>query len=57
LTRLLVVNQYYAPDLASSGQLLAELCEALADSGMEVQVVASQLSYTDGAGPRQSLKF
>jgi glycosyltransferase involved in cell wall biosynthesis len=51
LTKLLVVNQYYAPDLASSGQLLAELCEALAASGMEVHVVASQPSYTDGAAP------
>ena len=51
MTRLLVVNQYYAPDLASSGQLLAELCEALAASGMEVHVVASQPSYTEGAAP------
>ena len=49
MTKLLVINQYYAPDLASSGQLLAELCEALADSGMEVHAVASQPSYTDGA--------
>lgn len=51
MTRLLVINQYYAPDLASSGQLLAELCEALAQSGMEVHAVASQPSYTTGAEP------
>ena len=51
MTKLLVVNQYYAPDLASSGQYLAELCEAFAESGMEVHAVASQPSYTDGAVP------
>lgn len=43
--RLLVVNQYYAPDVAASGQIAADLCEGLVKRGFEVHVVAGQPSY------------
>ncbi len=44
--RLLVMNQYYSPDVASTGQLAAELCAHLAQAGFEVHVVTGQPSYT-----------
>ena len=47
--RLLAVNLYYAPDVASSGQLLAELCAGLAGLGFEIRVIAGQPSYTSYA--------
>ncbi len=43
---VLVVNQYYAPDLASTGQLAAEFCAGLARRGFAVRVVVGQPSYT-----------
>ena len=45
LCRILVVNQYFTPDIASSGQLLNELCVGLSDKGHELTVVCSQPSY------------
>ncbi len=47
--KLLVVNQYYAPDVASTGQLAAEICSSLARRGLEVHVVTGQPSYTASA--------
>lgn len=44
--KVLVINQYYAPDLASTGQLAAELCEGLVWRGFEVHVVTGQPSYS-----------
>jgi colanic acid biosynthesis glycosyl transferase WcaI len=44
--KLLVINQYYAPDIASTGQLAAELCESLASQGFEVHVVTGRPSYS-----------
>lgn len=46
---ILVINQYYRPDVASSGQLLAELCEFLSSSGMTIHVITGQPSYTSDA--------
>lgn len=46
---ILVINQYYRPDVASSGQLLSELCEFLYSEGINVHVVTGQPSYTTGA--------
>jgi colanic acid biosynthesis glycosyl transferase WcaI len=46
--RLLVINLYYAPDVASTGQYAAEICRTLAGRGFEVHVVAGQPSYTSG---------
>ena len=48
-TKLLVINQYYAPDVASTGQLLAEICAGLARNGSDVHVVTGQPSYTTTA--------
>jgi len=42
--RILVVNQYFHPDVASTGQILTELCEDLAQHH-EVTVVAGRPSY------------
>lgn len=42
--RILVVNQYFHPDLASTAQLLTELCNDLVD-GHEVHVVCGRPSY------------
>jgi colanic acid biosynthesis glycosyl transferase WcaI len=42
--RILVVNQYFHPDLASTGQLLTELCEDLTEHH-EVTVVVGRPSY------------
>ncbi len=42
---LLVINQYYAPDLASTGQYAAQLCAGLAQRGVEVTVITAQPSY------------
>ncbi|WP_221039063.1 glycosyltransferase family 4 protein [Gelria sp. Kuro-4] len=47
--RLLVINQYFAPDTAASGQVLASLCEGLAHRGFEIIVVCGFPSYTDDA--------
>jgi len=44
--KILVINQYYAPDVASTGQLAAELCSGLPRQGFEVHVVTGQPSYT-----------
>ena len=42
---VLVINQYYAPDVASSGQLLADLCEGLVLQSHSISVVCAQPSY------------
>ncbi|MFQ5796095.1 MAG: glycosyltransferase family 4 protein [Candidatus Bipolaricaulia bacterium] len=44
--KLLVINQYYAPDVASTGQYAAEICSSLTRQGFEVHVVTGQPSYT-----------
>lgn len=46
---ILVINQYYRPDVASSGQLLAELCEFLSSSSITIHVITGQPSYTSDA--------
>ena len=49
--RLLVVNLYYAPDLASTGQYAADICAHLAARGVAVHVVTGAPSYTPAAPP------
>jgi len=44
--RVLVVNQYYAPDVASTGQYATDICIGLSKKGHEVHVVTAQPSYT-----------
>jgi len=48
--RVLFVNQFYVPDVAATGQLLADVAEALAGRGHEVHVVCSRRAY-NGGGP------
>ena len=45
---LLFVNQHYTPDVAATGQCLADLAEHLASDGYDVEVMASRTRY--GAG-------
>jgi glycosyltransferase involved in cell wall biosynthesis len=45
---IVILNQYYVPDVASTGHLLHELAQALAESGHRVQVLTCRPSY----GPR-----
>jgi len=58
VARFLFVNQYYWPDVASTGQHLMDLCETLAARGHAVRVVCSRGQYLEGAGtaPRFELK-
>ncbi|MCA9300126.1 MAG: hypothetical protein KDA28_13730, partial [Phycisphaerales bacterium] len=49
-TKLVVLNQYYVPDVASTGHLLHELSVELAEQGFDVSVVTSRPSY----GPRET---
>ena len=46
--RLLAINQFYAPDLSATSQLLTQLCEDLAELGDDVSVIASRGSYLGG---------
>lgn len=43
--RVTILNQYYAPDVASTGRLLHELAQELVKRGADVSVVTSQPSY------------
>ena len=45
---LLFVNQHYAPDVAATGQCLADLAEHLAHDGYDVEVLASRTRYAAG---------
>ena len=49
LTKLIVLNQFYAPDYAATGQVAAELCASLAAKGLRIRVVAGEPSYTEAA--------
>ncbi len=47
--RVLLLNQFYKPDVAATGQLLADLGEALVARGHEVHVVCSRRRYDGGS--------
>lgn len=49
--KILVINQYYAPDVASTGQLAAEICASFVAKGEEVHVVTGQPSYAQNSSP------
>lgn len=55
--RILLLNQFYPPDTAATGQLLADVAAGLAGSGHEVHVLASRRSYGGGANqyPAESI--
>jgi glycosyltransferase involved in cell wall biosynthesis len=42
---ILILNQYYAPDIASTGHLLDELARDLAKQGFPVRVISCRPSY------------
>lgn len=44
-TNILVLNQYYPPDIASTGQYAADICSGLVRAGWGVQVITAQPSY------------
>lgn len=46
--RILLLNQFYPPDTAATGQLLADVAAGLAADGHEVHVVCSRGSYEGG---------
>jgi len=46
--RVLFINQFYVPDIAATGQLLADVAEELASRGHEVHVVCSRRTYNGG---------
>ncbi|MHC4142207.1 MAG: glycosyltransferase family 4 protein [Planctomycetota bacterium] len=43
--RVVILNQYYVPDVASTGQLLSELADYLVGEGAHVNVITTQPSY------------
>ena len=46
--RILFVNQFYRPDVAATGQLLADLAEKLARENHQISVLCSRKSYLGG---------
>ncbi len=57
--RLLLINQYYWPDMAATAQMMVDLCEHLARQGHDVHVLCSRGKYDDhtakGRPPRYEL--
>ncbi len=51
-TRVVILNQYYVPDVASTGYLLHELAVELVKLGFEVEVLTGRPSY----GPKDTWK-
>jgi glycosyltransferase involved in cell wall biosynthesis len=56
--RVLLLNQFYAPDPAPTGQYLQDLAQTLASRGHKVKVLCSRRSYNgaDAFSPRETLK-
>jgi glycosyltransferase involved in cell wall biosynthesis len=48
--RILLLNQFYPPDVAPTGQVAHDLARTLAEAGHEVHVLCSQRAY---AGPQR----
>ncbi len=46
--RILLLNQFYPPDTAATGQLLADLAEGLVERGHDVHVLCSRRAYGGG---------
>jgi len=49
--RVLILNQYAAPDTTPSAHYVSTVAQALADAGMSVTVLAAEPSYGEGAIP------
>lgn len=52
MTDLLLINQYFHPDMAATAQLLSDLAEDCARSGFRVRAVASRGAYAPGRDGR-----
>lgn len=50
--KILFLNQFFRPDPAATGQLVADVAEALARRGHEVHVVCSRRPYGGGRAPQ-----
>ncbi|MEX2080050.1 MAG: glycosyltransferase family 4 protein, partial [Dehalococcoidia bacterium] len=48
--KVVVVNRFFYPDVAATGQFAADLAFDLAEAGHEVHVVTSRLAYDGGPG-------
>jgi glycosyltransferase involved in cell wall biosynthesis len=48
--RVLLLNQFYAPDISPTAQLAASLAEHRAERGDEVTVIAGRAGYLEGLG-------
>ena len=46
--KLLIVNQYFYPDVAATAQLLTDLSEDLADKEMDITVLTGNSNYLGG---------
>ncbi|MEO5936001.1 MAG: glycosyltransferase family 4 protein [Terriglobales bacterium] len=46
--RVLILNQFFYPDISATSQLMTDLAEDLAAQGAEVTALASNVSYTGG---------
>ncbi len=49
--RVLILNQYVAPDTTPSAHYVSTVARALADAGMKITVLAAEPSYGDGIIP------
>jgi colanic acid biosynthesis glycosyl transferase WcaI len=56
--RVLILNQYIAPDTTPSARYVSTVARALADAGMQVTVLAAEPSYGEGLmrAPLQELR-
>ncbi|HET7321133.1 MAG TPA: hypothetical protein VFI96_01480, partial [Longimicrobiaceae bacterium] len=52
---ILLLNRFYWPDVAATGQMLTDLAESLATEGWSVTVVTSRTGYAAGVNdlPRE----
>ncbi|MFQ6537977.1 MULTISPECIES: glycosyltransferase family 4 protein [Aphanothece] len=55
--RLTLVNQFFPPDYAATGQLLDDLTRRLASSGLQSQILTGMPNYAGGAREAASLEF
>jgi len=46
LKNILVINQYFSPDLASTGQYATEICRGLVSNGRRLKVITAQPCYS-----------
>jgi glycosyltransferase involved in cell wall biosynthesis len=49
IKRILLINQYYPPDMAISGRLLADLADGLTGRDFRFDIIAAWPSYTEDA--------